>query len=188
MVNRLTCVPCYAQSKAFPGSFISYETCGSENRHEKYQVETMLKNVNIRVAFPLDWHPYHFQTNASRGIQRPDGQWVDGANIRLFVDIAAAAGFNYTVVPIAPLSLEKYPLSSFTACVHTIAMGLADMCVSSFWVTAQRLAMSSFTTLIWADDMILVTMRAKEESFWDMAAKVFTSLPGAALEGPWAQV
>jgi hypothetical protein len=38
--------------------------------------------------------------------------------------------------------------SSYTACVQDVQNGLLDMCAGSFWITDQRLTLSSFTKTV----------------------------------------
>ena len=42
-------------------------------------------------------------------------------------------------------SLKMYPTSSFTAAVQDVENGLVDMALGPFWITGQRLKMTTFT-------------------------------------------
>jgi hypothetical protein len=39
------------------------------------------------------------------------------------------------IVPISDRSREFSPSSSYTACVHDVAIGQVDLCVGNFWPT-----------------------------------------------------
>ena len=43
--------------------------------------------------------------------------------------------------------------SNFTACANDVGLGHVDICVSSFWLTPSRLAISSFTTPHFTDEV-----------------------------------
>ena len=72
-------------------------------------------------------------------------------------------------VPIAPQSYLFSPSSSFTACVHTVAIGYADMCWADFWQTSERLQMSTFSPAF-DQDPIFIVMNASSSTasntFW----------------------
>ena len=63
-----------------------------------------------------------------------------------------------------------FPESSFTACVHDVAINNTDMCLASFWVTPQRLLMTEFTVAISFDTFNLVVFvdEDKSTSFGEM--------------------
>ena len=45
---------------------------------------------------------------------------------------------------ISNTSLSQYS-SSYSACVHDVAMNETDMCIGPFWLTSERQLMSPFT-------------------------------------------
>ena len=53
-------------------------------------------------------------------------------------------------------SHSVYPSSAFTACVHDVAIGLRDVCISDFWVTTERIALVPFGPTLWSDDFYLL--------------------------------
>ena len=51
----------------------------------------------------------------------------------------------WQAVDVSARSAEFSPGSSFTACVHDVAIGNVDMCWANFWPTSARRQMASFT-------------------------------------------
>jgi len=52
---------------------------------------------------------------------------------------------NMTYTHTSRASMKQYPSSSFTAAVQDVENGLVDMAVGPFWITGQRLKMTTFT-------------------------------------------
>ena len=74
------------------------------------------------------------------------------------------AGFTWVEKPITAASRARFNSSSFTACVHDVALNETDMCIGNFWMTSQRLHMAAFSTAIYDDSFSLVARaRGSEE-------------------------
>ncbi len=77
-------------------------------------------------------------------------------------------------VPISSRSREFSPASSFTACVHEVALGNADICFGNFWATASRRSISSFTSLLYNDKFHVFVKRGRSRpSFWEALLRPF---------------
>ena len=66
-----------------------------------------------------------------------------------------------------------HPTSAYTAACQDLQDGIVDMSVGNFWVTAQRLKMTSFTLPLFYDKTVLVIKNpAENESFFRDVGKV----------------
>lgn len=80
---------------------------------------------------------------------------------------------SITFTHVSKAAKLAHPSSSFTAAVSDIQHGLADMGNGPFWVTAQRLKMTSFTIPITYDRSVLVIPRpGKSDTLKDQVVKV----------------
>ena len=61
-----------------------------------------------------------------------------GSVLKLMAAIFEKEGIPWEHVEISDRSNEFSPNSSYTACVHEIAIGNADMCWGDFWTLAER--------------------------------------------------
>jgi len=71
------------------------------------------------------------------------GLYVDYLNT--IKDLSNGDIQNVTYTHTSKASLKMYPTSSFTAAVQDVENGLVDMALGPFWVTGQRLKMTTFT-------------------------------------------
>ena len=66
------------------------------------------------------------------------------------------------------------PSSSFTACVHDVAIGNVDMCWGNFWPTASRRQIASFTGALYLDSFyVIVHQSTRTLSFTDAIVQPF---------------
>jgi len=56
---------------------------------------------------------------------------------------------------------------------HIIFIGELDICFGAFWMTTERLLMSSFTNSIYDDSFFLIVFKGEDESLLDMLATPF---------------
>jgi hypothetical protein len=142
----------------FPkNAYVSYQTCGATDRYTEYDVQNAWQGRTIRIGFPTPERPHVFPSADQGLVEAPNGDLWTGTTVALALDLFGAAGLNFTVGEISPISRELYPLSSYTACVHSVFMGLLDMCIGAFGITSERLALTSAGTTIFADYMVLLT-------------------------------
>lgn len=88
--------------------------------------------------------------------------------------VAREGGFTYEVVEVGQDSKDLYT-SSFTACVHAVAINQTDLCIGNFWVTTERLLIHpSFTSTVYEDEMLLLVQVTREQSFWDKVIRPFS--------------
>jgi len=147
--------------------FYSYSTCNTTDDFWQQQLESLATNVsvvggiNITATVPED------ATLATNKIW-PDGTRLndleiadayfddtmpfDGIYIRYMnsiVKLSKGDIRNVTYTHTSKGSLKRYPgARRFTAAVRDVQNGLVDMAVGAFWVTGERLKMTSFTVPI----------------------------------------
>jgi len=106
-------------------------------------------------------------------------QGVGGSNrsgsvLVFLANVFTNAGVEWHEVPISPRSYEYSPSSSFTACVHEVAIGNVDMCWGNFWPTATRRALTMFTGSMYSDNFhVIVPMTTAKMSLWDSFTRPF---------------
>ena len=119
----------------------SYETCGYLDRFStNQQAANELAGRTLRVSFPL---PGSVGTFFSY-YDEPDSEYR-GAVHSFMNGVLDELGVELQVVNLSKQSLERFPTTSFTACVHDVALGNTDFCISDFWITPQRRLMTTFT-------------------------------------------
>ena len=135
----------------------------------------MLKGRNLRVAFPGD------DDSGYTILTTPAGQKA-GSYVKFMQRLASENSFTFTEQPLSATSRALYPRSSFTACVHEVAIGNVDLCVGNFWITTERRLLGAMTHSVTSDDFYLVTLRRKAQSQYELvvdgAGKLFTPLEG----------
>jgi hypothetical protein len=73
-------------------------------------------------------------------------------------------------------SLQAFPESSYTACIHDVLVGKVDLCLGDFWVTSERLSIGAefVNPPMGFDDFYLVAPRIDQEqqlSFAEILSK-----------------
>ena len=63
---------------------------------------------------------------------------------------------------ISERSREYHATSTWTACVHDVALGELDMCWADFWITVERRRLTSWTASIKVEKFYLVLPEARE--------------------------
>ena len=61
-----------------------------------------------------------------------------GSVVEFMKSIANEVGFTWEVVPVTTASKDRFT-SSFTACVHSVALNETDLCLGNFWLTGERM-------------------------------------------------
>ena len=135
---------------------------------------------------------YPIGTAEAGQLKVPIGQGVGGSNrsgaIPAFMDaVFQEHAIPWEEVPLSQRSKDFSPDSSFTACVHEVAIGHTDMCWANFWPTSMRSAMASFTSSLYEDEFVTVVhanppassfidafARPFEPFTWDLWVLVFT--------------
>jgi len=160
----------YRRSVYFPdvdGLFFSYATCGGDlTKFEAFELmsETASQST-ISVVLPsATYLPYHFKQDASGDPVSGDlvdpayrddedpwcGILVEYVGLMSAHSYAGLAMPNFDLTWVSVASRAEHS-SSWTAAVADVAHGIADVGLSLFWITAERLEMSSFTANLATD-------------------------------------
>ena len=184
--------PRYAKSAYFsevPNLFYSYETCGGDRTvWEAYQhiVESSTR-VLTAVVPSMTYEPYHFKRDPSTGapytahqeaVYQDDSEPYHGVLVEYLTALSRAsftragpAGFNLTWVSRPSRGAHA---SRWTAGVEDVKSGLADLGVSIFWTSPERLEMSAFTAPLTTDLMYLfVPVPVVENSLFSQISAPF---------------
>ena len=147
-----------------PDIFASYSTCNSTDYFWQQYLESsandisVIGGINLTAVIPDFRYP-------TMNKQLPGGEpvWERTENntnyfddsipfggiyidyIKKLIQISNGDIQNVTFTHTSNGSLKRYPASSFTAAVWDVKNGLADMAVGPFWITRQRLTMTTFT-------------------------------------------
>ncbi|KAL7491052.1 hypothetical protein ACHAWT_000530, partial [Skeletonema menzelii] len=150
--------------------FYSYSTCNSTDYFtQSTDTLSVAGGVNITAAVPTFQHPMMNK-------QLPDGTilWTRTEDRKYYYDDTIPYGGiyidyinsivklsdgdiqNVTFTHTSRASAKQHPRSSFTAAVQDVENGLVDMAVGPFWITGQRLKMTTFTVPLISDKTVLV--------------------------------
>ena len=88
--------------------------------------------------------------------------WI-GNVIDVYTEIQAMAGFSIEEVMVSDESTAIYPDYHYDACVRDVALGKVDLCLTTVWPWARRLAMSQFALPFGEDTIGLVMPFSVEE-------------------------
>ena len=158
-------------------AFYSYSTCNSTaedwmNRDDAVH-ENVLEGKFINAVVPTYVNPYLYKEHPETGeaLVSTGDEYLDdsipfkGVYIDFMREIVELSdgdikGIAYTHKSRG--SSVVHPTSSFTAAVEDVQNGLVDMAVGPFWVTSQRLKMTTFTVPFVYDKTVLVMPRPAE--------------------------
>ncbi len=149
------------RSDIFPDQhdiFYSYSTCNSTNLFSHGTDTRVAGGINITAVVP----DYQYPTLNK---QLPDGtvlnyQYEQGDEyfddtipfggiyidyVKSIVQLSNGDIQNVTFTHTSKASLKQYPRSMYTAAVQDVENGLVDMAVGPFWITGERLKMTTFT-------------------------------------------
>jgi len=157
--------------------YYSYETCGNLDSYTSSAIEKAFANYegdgrHLRVQVPGDdtlgvrTRPDAKYQNLPFGVIRSFSDFGKyGHAIEFMEDVLNANKlYNFEITEKSPSSTRFSPGSSFTACIHDIALNNTDVCVGNFWMTEQRQMISGFrfTASTYQDNFFLVTRRTEE--------------------------
>ena len=137
--------------------FYSYSTCNGTNYFADVVVPSPLVvgNISISSAIPDYQYPMLGKqlSDGSKTFEIGDEYFDDsipfrGVYIDYINDIVQLSNGdirNVTYTHTSKASIKEHPTSSFTAAVEDVENGLVDMAVGPFWITGQRLKMTTFT-------------------------------------------
>eukprot|EP00985_Skeletonema_marinoi_P034995 scaffold45345_cov212-Skeletonema_marinoi.AAC.1 len=163
--------------------FYSYSTCNTTDYFWKQQLESLATNasvvggISITATVPRDddetlnkkWPdgtiltPRETEDNYFDDTIPFGGIYIDYMNS--IVKLSKGDIRNVTYTHTSRGSLNRYKAGSrFTAAVPDVQNGLVDMAVGDFWITGERLKMTSFTVPIVYDKTVLVVPKPGQKS------------------------
>lgn len=156
----------------------SSTTCGWIDDYS--QPDQLAALPPLRISFP--GHESHRIFPAS-DVEGRDGNGIAdsgfyGSFVKFVFDTLTEYGVKWYYVPVSPSSKIASPESSYTACVHEIALGNTDLCVGPFWVTAERRAMATFTATVDLDYMHVILPRKRDKGHGHSVWADFWCTPG----------
>lgn len=167
-VNASACARSHAASDYFPALRLSYSyaTCGHLNAYDEAVHSKRLRVLHggtgagspaMRVAIPGDSGNGYSVTTVLNSDTATGTSSRGGSMLRFAARIFREQNVSWVERPISAASLSAYPSSSYTACVHDVALGAVDMCVGNFWTTSQRKLLAPFSSAVYSDNFYLVT-------------------------------
>ncbi|KAK1739248.1 ionotropic glutamate receptor family protein [Skeletonema marinoi] len=160
--------------------FYSYSTCNSTDYFSQgSDSKSVVGGISVTASIPDYQYPMMNK-------QLPDGtliyEWADDSDYMYYSDDTIPFGGiyidyinelvkisngdiqNVTFTHTSRASLKQYPSSRFTAAVQDVENGLVDMAVGPFWITGQRLKMTTFTVPLLYDKTVLVIPKPGQKS------------------------
>eukprot|EP00961_Rhodomonas_salina_P001036 14693-Rhodomonas_salina.5 len=147
------------ESALIPGGFYSYETCGYLN---SYSVDRASEVIGVRTLIAAATHDVPYVSVVERPGPGPnDPPVVEYSGVEYVFLQKSLESFVEPVV----LQMEdgwataesraKFS-SSYTACVHDVAVGNFDICIGDLWVTSERMLMTMFLPAFRTDTFYLI--------------------------------
>eukprot|EP00802_Teleaulax_amphioxeia_P007908 Tamp_07916.p1 GENE.Tamp_07916~~Tamp_07916.p1 ORF type:complete len:713 (+),score=98.31 Tamp_07916:42-2141(+) len=169
--------------------FFSYQTCGERDLFSEASIQKSVAGRKMTaVVSPTGLPPWIVRpsllTDADFEAKSP-GRWkgLSGTLPKLVdaiardheppLEITLLDGWRSDQSMEIQKTLRGNAASSYTACVQDVAVGKVDICISDFWVTAERLQLgASFILPYGTDDFHLVTKATSNAiSFTEQLAK-----------------
>eukprot|EP01043_Picozoa_sp_COSAG02_P070858 COSAG02_NODE_12716_length_1504_cov_5.242670_1_plen_449_part_10 len=154
------------------GLAYSYETCGNLNSYSEQRHFSALTGQTIRVSYPGD-------SGSGYTLYTENGE-KKGSMVDFVKKLALDHGFYTIDVDVTQDSKDAVQSafdsgSSFSACVHAVAIGQTDMCIGNFWLTNDRMLMAtSFTSPLYSDEFrLIVPVEAAKPSIWSRLLQPF---------------
>jgi len=165
--------------------YYSYTTCNSTESSwlksdQDYENSNVLGGEALLAAVPMGalW-PYIFKLDDSGNVLPHDKYYnqstpYEGSNIDYVKDLESLSRgdlhVNFTHTSRGSM---KQHASSFTAAVQDVGNGLVDFAVGNFWVTSERLQITTFTIPFAMEQIVLVVPKPGKPCLKDAASKVF---------------
>lgn len=154
----------------------SYATCNSVNTYDTSSLNAPLAGKIIKVAVDA-WAPWVVMRTHASGSQEYGGALYDFFREALLV-FDPAVQVELVEGWATEASRAKFA-SSYTACVHDVAVGNFDLCVADLWRTPEREQISPFSTPLRQDHFYLVVpIEITEDTMLSRLQKPFAPFKG----------
>ena len=145
----------------------SYETCGNVDTYSTQNIMKVITDKTLRVSYPGDSSDgYTLATDEATGNRI-------GSTVDLMYEIFEEYNITAVLKEVSEKSKARYT-SSYTQCVHEVALNETDICIGAFWTTSERLLLTPFTTATYQDTFYMLTFEETTETgFWVNMATPF---------------
>eukprot|EP00281_Chroomonas_sp_CCMP1168_P003090 CAMPEP_0206255184 /NCGR_PEP_ID=MMETSP0047_2-20121206/24106_1 /ASSEMBLY_ACC=CAM_ASM_000192 /TAXON_ID=195065 /ORGANISM="Chroomonas mesostigmatica_cf, Strain CCMP1168" /LENGTH=788 /DNA_ID=CAMNT_0053681555 /DNA_START=61 /DNA_END=2427 /DNA_ORIENTATION=- len=154
--------------------YYSYTTCGNLNTFAPERFTDHLRGRNLIVAID-EVVPWTHLGELDPAF--PEWMGWEGAIISTINSIANSFDPKLNVIIKNGWATNRSRAlfsSSYTACVHDVAVGEFDLCLADFWVTTERMALNQFVTPFGTDLFYLIARKeAPPETFAEQMVKPF---------------
>ena len=149
----------------------SYQTCGNID-HFTYaegllqELQATASKGTLRISIPGDEVPY-ISTVGPNTTDYVVGTSPrrDGSIPRYVSRLLQTYSIAWEEVPISASSRAFSPDSSFTACIHDVALNNTDICAASTWVFESRARLAEFTSPIEAVEFFVIAPISQKATF-----------------------
>lgn len=148
----------------------SYETCGNVDifTFQAGLADTFARVAShgrLRVSIPGDEPPYITTAGPNDTSYVTGTSRRDGSIVRFADRLLSKYSIPWVEVDISQTSRAYSPTSSFTACVHDVALNNTDLCIGSFWASEFRRRLSDFTAAIDSTRFFVIAPKQRQASF-----------------------
>ena len=179
-----------AGSAYFPGLFYSYTTCGNDDADfHKYASTKDTRNKQLTTTIPGSRYPFHYKVDENNqpvtefaGSAYYD-QTIPYSNSSVIMNYLNQLSETTMIVknnvtfkyqPRSGGSKIRSPDSSFTGAVTDVQAGISDMAAAMFWITSERLSMTTFTVPLFQAGLLLYEpMLEEDDGLFHSARQMF---------------
>ena len=130
----------------------------------------------LRISIPGDEPPYIVTVGANATDYVQGTARRDGSVVRFVTNLLESYGIQWVEVPITQASRAFSPSSSFTACVHDVALNNTDICAGSVWPFEYRRRLAHFTSSLKSVPFFVIAKRKEgggKDSFSELIKRPF---------------
>jgi len=176
-VNFTECYPSEFEMAAtvmFSDLYYSYSTCGNPDlQYAKHASTDQIKNTILKDTIPGSKLPFHFKMYPNETIagfnseyhkEDPPYRGVMIDYVKKLQEIAEKDNMTFTFQPRSGGSVFRSKDSIYTAAVTDVQAGISDISTAMYWITAERLALTTFTVPLMVSPLFLFEI--KHDSAW----------------------
>ena len=183
-VNKTICYPSkqeMAASICFDGLSYSYTTCNSnEGDFLEYASTKATINVTLTTTIPGSDFPFSYKLEENGDIAEFDGAQYRNSSkkfmgtmmtyVEKLHEISEPNNMSFNFIPRSGGSIIRSPNSKFTAAVTDVQAGISDISTGMYWITAERLALTTFTVPLFVSPLLLYEIHEPDDDTFSHAA------------------
>jgi hypothetical protein len=158
------------------GLYYSYATCGNTNTYDESDyIHEVGEWDKLYISYPVVGWPGVLEAESSDPILKQ----------MISFGFQSLQRFKTTIVHqnVSAVSLSRFT-SSYTACVHDVALGLADVCFGDFWDTTERRLIAPLSAPAFSQDLYLIVKVEKKTDWITTLRKPFQAFS----DGLWIMI